>query len=376
MGLARRAPRISHRDGVRYRLDGRPVVGLCSNDYLGLADRRPRPSEDPPPSGAAASRLVCGDLPIHRELERSLARLAGTEDAVLFPSGFQLNVGVLPALLGASDRVFSDALNHASLIDGLRLASAARTVLPHAQPPPPPDADPARLSWWVTEAIFSMDGDRVDAVALGRHLRAGGCAYVDEAHAFGLFPGGTGLSRALGLSATVSVYTLGKALGCAGACVAASATVCEWLRTRARSLVFSTALAPPIAERIAGALELVTGSDGDTRRARLWAHAAQVASAFGAPGAASPIFPVAVGDNARALSVSDALLAAGWHVQPIRPPTVPPGTARLRVTVTAAHTPELLAAFLRDLARVLSDHDLPMALHVPAPPTPFPRALA
>src|SRR5690606_15964087 len=215
-GLLRRSPAVAHRRGVCYELDGRPVVGLCSNDYLGLtADPRlaepttaaapPAPSAvsssaaslaAPSPttlaSGAGASRLICGDLPEHRELEARLAALAGTEEAVLFPSGFQLNVGVLPTLLEAHDLVDSDALNHASLIDGMRLAPARPNVVGHAESPTPRPARADAVHWWITESIFSMDGDRLDPEAARQHLGRGASLYVDEAHAIGLFHGGQG----------------------------------------------------------------------------------------------------------------------------------------------------------------------------------------
>ncbi|HWB73407.1 MAG TPA: aminotransferase class I/II-fold pyridoxal phosphate-dependent enzyme [Nannocystaceae bacterium] len=355
-GLARRAPAIERRDGVRYLLDGFPVVGLCSNDYLGLTERGVLDAIEPGAAGAGGSRLICGDLAEHRALERTLAQLVGYDDAVLFPSGFQLNVGVLPSLIERGDVVDSDALNHASLIDGLRLARAELRILPHREAPRRDIrlADDA-AHWWVTESTFSMDGDHVDLAALARHHDEGGASYVDEAHAFGLHRGGLGLLGHHNVRATALVCTLGKAYGCAGAFVAASATVCSWIRTRARSFVYSTGASPLLVARIARAVELVAGAVGDERRERLWSNAHHLASRIGARDD-SPIFPVVVGSNALALELAHALRDRGWHVQPIRPPTVPDATARLRITVSAAHEPAMIDAFADDLLALLDQH--------------------
>jgi len=386
-GLQRRAPSITDRDGIRYRVDGRPVVGLCSNDYLGFADEpRLRNADANAPTGAGGSRLICGDLPAHRAIERTVAELVGAADAVLFPSGFQLNVGVLPALVDDADAVHSDALNHASLIDGLRLSRARIHILDHLTPPrdratespdPATTGAPPRTAagntktpltptavashsphWWITESIFSMDGDRLDARALARHHASGGVSYVDEAHAFGLFAGGRGLLASQGIAATALVCTLSKALGSAGAFVAASTTVCEWIRTRARSYVFSTGMSPALVARIAAAIDLARGPVGDDRRARLWDAAAHLAErlALAADEPASPIVPILVGSNEKAVALSQALLERGWHVQAIRPPTVPDGTARLRITVSAGHDRATLDAFVDDLYALCDRH--------------------
>jgi 7-keto-8-aminopelargonate synthetase-like enzyme len=362
-GLERRLPTIEDRIGVRYRLDGRPVVGFCSNDYLGLADEPAlADAEASVPNGASASRLICGDLPIHRHIERRLAAFVGAEDAVLFPSGFQLNVGVLPALLDATDRVDSDALNHASLIDGLRLASPSVGILPHTRPPEPRAPGPNALHWWITESLFSMDGDRIEPAHVQAHLDAGGCAYVDEAHALGLFDGGQGVLQAADVTPTVFVGTLSKAFGCAGAFLAASTTICRYVRTRARSFVFSTGVAPPIVARIGRALDLVCGEDGHGRRTRMWASARRFAAALALPDPPSPIFPLLVGDNDLVVSLAAALADVGYHVQAIRPPTVPAGTARLRITITAAHTPEHVDGLAAAIFSAFERHDRP--LHV------------
>lgn len=361
-GLLRRAPAVARRRGVRYELDGRAVVGLCSNDYLGLADA---PSLVDAPSrfaGAGASRLICGDLPDHRALEARLAALVGADDAVLFPSGFQLNVGVLPSLLEAEDLVDSDALNHASLIDGMRLAPVRPTVLAHAEAPSPRPARPGAVHWWITESIFSMDGDRLDPLAAKRHLARGAAMYVDEAHGLGLYRGGRGWLGEHELRPTVLVGTLSKAFGCAGAFLAASGPLCALVRNRARSFVFSTGTSPVLVASIARSIDVVTSDEGERLRERLWSNVRHLARALDLhdDDPPSPIFPVLVGDNARAVALASRLLERGWHVQAIRPPTVPPGTARLRLTVSAAHEPAEIDAFVDELRRVLAEAELPL----------------
>lgn len=358
-GLARELPRVERRRGVRYELGGRPVTGFCSNDYLGLADHpllRPAALAEQP-AGATASRLVAGDLPEHRAAERALAALVGSADAVLFPSGFQLNVGALPALIDPDDRVFSDALNHASLIDGLRLARARPTILAHRAAPPPPTGP----TWWITESIFSMDGDTADAAALRDFVAAGGMLYLDEAHSLGLFPGGAGFARAHGIVPALLMGGLGKAFGLAGAFAAGSVEVCTWLRTRARSFVFSTGNAPALAHQATVAAGLIAGPEGDARRARLWANARVLADELGQPPPVSPIFPVHVGPNELAVRLSRALLDRGWHVQAIRPPTVPAGSARLRITVTADHEPDQIRGLTADLRLLLQQLGVSLA---------------
>ena len=353
-GLTRRPPIVTDRVGVHYRLQGQPVVGFCSNDYLGLANHASFAELTHPTSGATASRLVCGDLPEHRRVEARLADLAGTESAVLFPSGFQLNVGVLPALIEATDWVASDALNHASLIDGLRLSRAHVDVLPHGTSPTRPTGD--GLHWWVTEALFSMDGDYADPSALHSHLAAGGSLYLDEAHSFGLFTANgrpTGFAGSHGLQPTALVGTLGKSFGCAGAFVAASALTCQWIRACARSFVFSTGPSPIASVHVEHAIELLAGPEGDRRRQQLWSNIERLATHLGVP-PRSPIFRIVIGENDAAMALSAALLERGWHVQAIRPPTVPRGTARLRITMTASHDADQIDAFAADLRELLA----------------------
>lgn len=347
----RRCPRLGWREGLRYELDGRAVTSFCSNDYLGLADMR-GPGAGDVPSGAAASRLVCGDLEAHRALEREFASFLGFEDAVLFPSGFQANASVPGALLGEQDVVHSDALNHASLIDGLRLARAKVEIVEHLRAPSARVG--GRPAWWVVESVFSMDGDGPPGAELDTHLAQGGCLYLDEAHALGLYAGGRGRAGRLRHRPTVLVAPLGKAFGCAGAFVCGSAQVCAWLRGHARGFVFSTGVSPVLVERIGQALALVRGDEGERRRGRLWANVALARRLLGLGDAvATPIVPIVVGTNARALALSAALLERGWHVQAIRPPTVAEGAARLRITISAGHDEQTIARFVEDLRALL-----------------------
>ena len=336
------------------------MVSFCSNDYLGLADQRPVFAEVA--SGAAASRLVCGDLEGHRAIEAEFAGWLGFEDAVLFPSGFQANVGVPGAVLRAEDLVFSDALNHASLIDGLRLASAPRRILAHLERPELGSGAPSLgLRWWFVESVFSMDGDGPALADLDAHLAEGGCVYLDEAHALGLYPGGRGRASELDHRPTIVVAPLGKAFGCAGAFVCGSRTVCEWIRGHARAFVFTTGVAPVLLPRIHHALELIAGPEGERRRELLGRKVERLRAGLGLspgslarPGPSIPIIPIVIGDNSLALELSAALLERGWHVQAIRPPTVPANGARLRITVSAAHEDDAIDGFARDLRELLA----------------------
>lgn len=356
--LTRRCPPIRGREGLAYALDGREVVSYCSNDYLGLSQM---PIEAADATGSGASRLVCGDLEVHRRVEARFAEWLGHEDAVLFPSGFQANASVLPCLLSKDDRVHSDRLNHASLIDGMRLSAAPRSLLEHLQPPKLGSREAAPRDWWVCESVFSMDGDGPSLGDLEGHLAGGGCLYLDEAHGLGLFAGGRGRGALLRARPTITVAPLGKAFGCAGAFVAGSKVACAWIRSHARGFVFSTGVSPMLAAAIEVQLERVRGPEGEALRGQLWRKVDRFRTRLGAshgqafPALRSPIHPIVVGSNARALAISARLLDAGWHVQAIRPPTVPEGSARLRVTICAGHSLEQVDAFADDLLRCLED---------------------
>jgi 8-amino-7-oxononanoate synthase len=342
-------------------ISGRSLVNLCSNDYLGLAaDPRLRDAAVGATArlgaGAGAARLVAGDMDLHHQLESRLARMKGTGAALLFSSGYHVNAGVVGALVGPGDAVFSDEWNHASIIDGCRLSRAAVQVYRHR------DVDGlaallassrARRRLVVTDAVFGMDGD---AAPLGEIVelceRHGAMLHLDEAHSTGILgPTGAGLAEALGLTSRVDVLmgTLGKALGSFGAFVAGSPELVDWLVCRARTFVFTTAPPPACCAAAIAALDVLAGEP--ERRARLDALSRQMKAgleALGFPmqGVVAPIFPVILGEERRALEASRRLRDGGFLVKAIRPPTVPPGTSRLRVSITASHTPAQVDGFL------------------------------
>ena len=345
--------------GPRVVVDGHSVIQLCSNDYLGLAAHPAvtRAAADAAleyGAGAGSARLIVGTSAPHAALERELARWKQTEAALVLSSGYHANTGVLPVLAGADDGIFSDELNHASLIDGCRLSRAAVRVYRHADAEHLDrllrDAAGFRRRLIVTETVFGMDGDIApleDLVALARRHDA--WIVVDEAHATGVFgQNGGGLVSQLGLTEAVDVQigTLSKALGSLGGYVAGSAALVDWVVNAARTFIYTTAL-PPAAVAAARAAIAVLSAEPE-RRDRVWSHAAwlrerltEIGFRLG-PGR-SPILPVLIGDADRAVRLSDALLARGVLVPAIRPPTVPDGTARLRVAPMATHTADDLA---------------------------------
>src|SRR5213080_2655255 len=367
-GLRRRLRPLASASDAEVVLDGRRVLLLSSNNYLGLATHPAVKAAacaaiERWGCGAGASRLISGHLELHAEVEAKLAALRGTEAALLFPSGYQANVGAITALVGRGDHVYSDALNHASIVDGCRLSRASVHVYPHrdVQTLEAELAATARggRRLIVTDSVFSMDGDRAPLealAALAEHYHS--WLMVDEAHATGVLgPGGAGLAEAEGLGARVTVHmgTLGKALS-AGAYVAGARALVDLLVNRARTFIYTTGLAPAVVAAAGAALEVVATEP--ERRAALVQNAATLRDGLRALGldarGDTHIVPLMVGDNRAALAFADALLARDVHALAIRPPTVPPGTARLRVTPMATHTAaqleRALAAFA-DAAR-------------------------
>ena len=330
---------------------GERLINFSSNDYLGLAsDARIAEALAVGTrtwgAGAGASRLVCGDFLPQHELEAELARFASSEAALLFGSGYAANCGILPSFAGPEDLILSDALNHASIIDGCRLSRARVEVYPHGDVGAVEKAlrAPARRKIVVTDAVFSMDGDRAPLRELAALCSAAGALLiVDEAHATGVIgPRGAGLAAELGVAADVRMATLSKAFGVAGAYVAAGRAVCDLLLNRARPLIFSTALPPALACAARASLEILAGSEGDARRSRLWSNVRRFAAGLREAGLParedSAIFPVVTGTPDRALAMAAHLRELGILAKPIRPPTVPQGTSRIRFAVTSAHT--------------------------------------
>jgi 8-amino-7-oxononanoate synthase len=363
-----------------------PPAGLdfASNDYLGfgrdpvlradllarLAALKASPPADAP-LFAPASRMLAGTLPAHLALEARLARFKGAEAALLFPSGYQANVGLLSALLGPDDRAISDAANHASLIDGLRLSGCTRRIVPHldlaaierelaaAMP-----GGAGGRTFLVTESLFSMDGD---VAPLDRYAdlaeRHGASLIVDDAHATGLYGAarGSGLAESFGVErrAVAIVSTLGKALGVAGAFVAGPRVVIDYLVNRCRSFLFTTAPPPLLLHAVEAALDRIAAEP--ERRERTLGLAERLRGRLRAAGldcleSQGPLVPVVLGDNRRAVAVARGLADRGFDVRAARPPTVPPGTARLRISVHADRTEEEVDALAAALLEVLEEH--------------------
>jgi 8-amino-7-oxononanoate synthase len=374
-GLLRALEPLRGRLGAEVELRGpegraERLINFSSNDYLGLAGD-PRLSQALAEgaarfgTGAGASRLVCGDFAPHHELEEELARFEDAEAALLCNSGYAANTGLVAALAGPEDVVLSDALNHASLIDGCRLSRARVAPFAHgdldAVQTELRKAAGARRRVVVTDTVFSMDGDLAPLEGLARLCDEHGALLVaDEAHATGIFgPRGGGLCAQLGLSARVDarVGTLSKAAGTLGAWVAGPRSLRDLLVNKARPLIFSTALPPALAHAALCAVRILRGAEGDERRAHLWRLVERFAAGLRALGLAaearSPIFPVVLGAPERALSAAAALRARGFLIKAIRPPTVPASTSRLRITLTAAHQEGQIDALLGALAEVL-----------------------
>jgi 8-amino-7-oxononanoate synthase len=359
-GLYRSTRLISGKQGARVEVDGRDVLMLCSNNYLGLADspaliQASIAATERYGTSSGASRLVSGTMALHELLEAEVAAFKRTEAALIFNSGYAANTGIIAALAGRGDVIFSDRLNHASIIDGALLSSARLIRYPHN--------DVRALEGLlkkhrgsgraliITDAVFSMDGD----VAPLRELVDLKTAYnalllVDDAHGSGVLgPNGGGTAEQLGVSGDVDILmgTFGKALGSFGAYAAVSAELRELLVNRARSFIFSTSLPPAVLGASLAALKIVRSAEGNILRDTLRSNAERfrallTEAGFKLPDGNTQIIPVLTGQADTTMRFSEMLLAEGIFAQGIRPPTVPAGACRLRCTVMATHT-------LRDL---------------------------
>ncbi len=355
-GLTRRLRRVEGRQGPEVTLEGRPVMLLCSNNYLGLADhpelvRAAAAATERYGTSAVSSRLVSGHMSAHQSLEERLAGWKRQEAALVFSTGYQANIGVISSLAGPGDVVVSDELNHASIIDGCRLSRAGVSVYAHNDMDSLAhrleEARGARRVLVVTEAVFSMDGDRAPLADISRLAKAGGAwLMVDEAHSAGVFgPRGAGLVAELGLEREVEVQmgTLGKALGSFGAYVAGSRELIDTLVNKARSFIFTTGLPPAAAAAAEAAIDLVEReperATGLLRRARALGLRLKEAG-LDLPQLDSQILPVIVGGADDAVRLAEELLERGLYVAAIRPPTVPAGSSRLRLSLMATHTDE------------------------------------
>jgi 8-amino-7-oxononanoate synthase len=355
-GLYRNLRRVEGEQGPMLMLDGREVVNFSSNNYLGLANHPALRAAavaaiERYGCGSGASRLISGNMTLHEELEAKIATLKGTESALVFNSGYQANIGILSVLAREGDLIFSDALNHASIVDGCRLSRAETVIYPHSDLFRLEDElrkAPAKgRKLIVTETLFSMDGDEARlAEIVDLAERYGALVVVDEAHATGAFgPNGAGVVAKLGLAERVSIQigTLGKALGGFGAYVAGDKKLRELLINRSRSFIFTTSLPPAVMAMALAAIEILYKEP--ERRLALWHNCRALREAlkrlgFSLGDSQSQIQPLVIGEAQKCMAFSERLLEKGVFAQGIRPPTVPAGTSRLRITVMATHTHE------------------------------------
>jgi 8-amino-7-oxononanoate synthase len=352
--LLRRLVVVESYDGPRITVSGKSLLLMCSNDYLGLSGH-PALREAAAIAmerygfGSGASRLISGTSALHVELESRIAAFKGAESALLFNSGYAANTGIIPAIAGEGDVILSDSLNHASIIDGCRLSRANAVVYPHK------DVDRvesalkknrnAKRTLIVTDGVFSMDGDIAplpELVMLAE--KYGAILMVDDAHATGVIgKTGRGTSEHFGLAGRVHIQmgTLGKALGSYGAYAAGNRELTEYLMNRARSFIYSTALPPAVCAASLAAFDVVEREP--ELRKTLWKNRDRFTHGLAAlgivPGSSeTPIVPVMLGESERALKAADKLFEYGLYATAVRPPSVPEGAARIRVTVTAAHS--------------------------------------
>lgn len=345
--------------GGRVKVNGQVLLNLSSNDYLGLArDLRlcnaAREAAEHWGAGAGASRLVSGHLALHEAVEARLAAFKGAEASVIFSTGYMANLGVITALMGPGDVIFSDRLNHASIYDGIKLSGASLERYPHR------DTDrlekllkeaPAKgRRLIVTDSVFSVDGDLAPLKEMvGLKERYGAWLMIDEAHATGVLgPTGAGLAEALGLTQRVDIHmgTFSKALGSLGGYVAGDRRLIDYLHNKARSFIYSTALPPPVLGAIGAALKVAVQEPGLrehlSREAETFRRELNAAG-FDTLGSETQIIPVLAGGNERTLTFAARLRERGLMAVALRPPTVPPGKARVRFSLSAAHASEDLA---------------------------------
>jgi glycine C-acetyltransferase len=365
-GLYRSMRVISGAQGSRVELDGRQVLLLCSNNYLGLADhpalKRAAAEGAALGTGSGASRLVSGTMELHQRLEARIASFKGTEQALLFNSGYAANTGIISALMGRGDAIFSDRLNHASIVDGAQLSRAGFFRYPHrdlvALERMLAEKGGKGRRLIVTDGVFSMDGDMAPLAGLVQLARRyDALLMVDDAHGCGVLgASGRGCAELCGVLDGVDIQmgTFGKGFGSFGAYAAASAEICDYLVNKARSFIFSTSLPPAVLAASLAALDLVDSPEGARLRERLADNVALfkrrlTASGFDTMGSETQIVPVFVGPAQATMEFSRQLLEQGLFVQGIRPPTVPAGSCRLRCTIMATHE----AAELEQAAQVI-----------------------
>jgi len=378
---------VVKRDGANMTLEtGRQLLAFCSNDYLGLADderlrRALGEGARRYGAGAGASHLISGHMQVHAALEARLAHMLSAHipsaQALFFCTGYMANLAVISGLAGLDDssEIFSESLNHASLIDGMRLARAPCQIFAHN------DVQALRAQLQtstaankivVTDSVFSMDGDIAklpELLALCQQFDA--CLVVDDAHGFGVLGGqGAGVLAHFGLTDERLIYmgTLGKAAGVAGAFVCAHEEVVNWLVQKSRPYIYTTAASPALAHAVLCSLDIIAGEDGQQRRLRLASNIACLRQHLGAVlrshhwhllDSGTAIQPLVIGDNTQALHVAEQLFEQSLWVPAIRPPTVPPGSARLRIALSAAHTHEDIDRLVAAIASLQAQDNQP-----------------
>ena len=367
-GIYRRLRTVDSSQGREIILEGQRVLNFCSNDYLGLAnDERIKASAIEAIKeygfGSGASRLICGNMSPHDKLETELAQFKKTESALVYSSGYMANAGIIPALMDRNSVVFSDKLNHASIIDGIILSRAKLVRYPHcdmqALEEMLKNIPTAQHKLIVTDSVFSMDGNKAPLggiVALARRYEA--MVMVDEAHAFGVLgTRGCGLIEELSLEGKIEIQmgTLSKAAGCFGAYACGTKILRDYLINKSHSFIYTTAMPPSLAQAArvalkiigeAGQLRRTLQENGDYLRAKLHAMGLDTMQS------STPIIPILVKDPLQAVAMSKRLLEQGIFVQAIRPPTVPVGASRLRITVMATHTQDDLGRLLNALRKL------------------------
>ena len=368
--LYRRCRLVEGGTSGRVRVDGHEALLLCSNNYLGLAEhpalkRGAQRAVERWGCSSGASRLVSGTMELHTILEERLASFKGSEAALIFNSGYAANTGIISALVGRGDVIFSDRLNHASIVDGALLSRATLVRYPHNDPAAlrrSLERHPAKgRRLIVTDGVFSMDGDLArltELVAIKQEFDA--LLMVDDAHGVGVLgETGRGSAELCGVTAKIDIQmgTLGKGLGSFGASAAASRELIDWLVNSARSLIFSTSLPPAVLAASLAALEIVESPEGGELRRRLAENSrffrdSLRSAGFDTLGSESQIVPLLVGDAGETMTFSRRLLEEGLFVQGIRPPTVPVGASRLRCTLMATHTREELEQAVESIVRV------------------------
>ncbi len=370
-GLRRTLRRIDGAQGAHVLIDGRELINFCSNDYLGLAGD-PRLKEAAIASitkdglGAGASRLICGNMSAHEALEKRLAVFKGVESALVFSTGYMANVGIISSLFGRDDLILWDRLNHASIIDGIKLSGAEHKRYPHhdmeALEKLLKESASFKKRCIITDTVFSMDGDIAplkEIAALARQY--GAMVMVDDAHGFGVLgKTGKGAAELCGVESAIDIQmgTLSKAAGSFGAYCCGSSQLIEFLINKSRSFMFTTGMPPSVAAASVAAIDIIEHEP--RRRQQLWKNREYMVNGlkrlgFDTMNSTTPIIPILIGEPEKAVLFSQKLFEDGIFLSAIRPPTVPPNTSRLRLTVMATHTQSDLDAALDKISGIGKD---------------------